>query len=691
MITGTGRHSAAWWTAVLLAVGCLLTADSRAQTGAKAPGQPMLESGRRLALVIGNEAYPNQGLKNPGNDARAMLAALQEAGFQVDIATDTSFRDMNAAIDRFVAKIQPSDVALFYYSGHGIEIEGENYLLPVDFVARDEADARYVSYSASRLLDRMTATNARMKVLILDACRSNPFRVSRDGRSGLAAMASSGRGSLIAFAAGPGSTADDNIAGSNGLFTMELLKAMREAGLGIEQVFSRVRSAVDEVSGGRQTPWTNSSLIGEFYFHPPLLRPTSTSAPLTTVGPLPSSALAILRGSDLAKTFHWANGSIDLKIPGADVAARQEVEQSLKQLLARLGAIVTFFEASGIYWSEPTIDLTTYVSAESWRTAGVPPGRPPADLSPIVKLGYVDLQRLADSSNLGKALRAQVVAGGSTPAQQQAAQETFERAVSVLLEPISRARGVQMLFSSNQGAIGFADEKLNLTADFNMALDDPGFLARQNSGAVPSAVGSRVRYINLQDIVSRSRLGRDFTAQVQQAVARNASQDEIARLSAKLQDDFQKILAPVVERNAKAAGLRIVLTPAESGLIWSEKTFDFTDVVVRDLDATVPTAPATLSAPVKVGGTIKEPTKIKDVLPDYPSIAQSARVSGNVVIEATISPQGFVTDARAMTSPSLLLEIPALAAVRQWQYTPTFVNGVAVPVIMTVTVTFSLK
>src|SRR5207245_886776 len=129
-----------------------------------------------------------------------------------------------------------------------------------DFSAQDEVDAKYEAYSASRIVDRLSGSGARLNILVLDACRNNPFRSSRSGARGLAPMGT-GKGSLIAFATSPNMTSDDNPSGANGLFTSYLLEAMSEYGLDLEQVFSRVRQKVYDASKGRQVPWTVSSVI----------------------------------------------------------------------------------------------------------------------------------------------------------------------------------------------------------------------------------------------------------------------------------------------------------------------------------------------------------------------------------------------------------------------------------------------
>ncbi len=294
---------------------------------------------KRVALLIGNEAYAKAPLSNPVNDARAIGAKLSELGFQVDLALNVNLRSMQKAIDRFVASLRPGDVALFYYAGHGIQLDGENFLIPVDFDAKDEADARYEAYSASRVHERMETSGSRLNLIILDACRNNPFRATRSGAGGLASM-NTGRGTFIAFATGPGRTASDNPGGGNGLFTSHLLRAMSEPGLSLDQVFNRVRERVYETSGKEQLPWTGSSVIGEFFFNPasgaggqqaagpppreveepPPVRPdkqaagrTTTSPPAKTVGePQPAEPAAqrpALEEASERMTFLAARGN----------------------------------------------------------------------------------------------------------------------------------------------------------------------------------------------------------------------------------------------------------------------------------------------------------------------------------------------------------------------------------------------
>lgn len=223
------------------------------------------QEGRRVALLVGNDAYIHKPLKNAVNDARSMKSVLQGLDFSVQMVEDVSLRDLERAVDSFTASLRAGDVGLFFYSGHGLQIGGENYLVPVNFDAQDEVDAKYDCYSAERLREKMEGSGARLNIIILDACRDNPFSTSRSGSRGLAAMNAT-RGTFIAFATGPNKTASDNPRGENGLYSSYLLQALKVPGLSLDQVFNKVRADVDRASNHRQTPWSVSSVIGEFYF-----------------------------------------------------------------------------------------------------------------------------------------------------------------------------------------------------------------------------------------------------------------------------------------------------------------------------------------------------------------------------------------------------------------------------------------
>jgi hypothetical protein len=247
---------------LLLAIGAI--AFGQGVRGA-APVTPA-NTGRRVALVIGNRAYPRKPLMNSVNDARDVGALLQDQlGFRTTVKTDLNQEAMVRAVEDFLSQVQSGDIALFYYAGHGMQVDGQNLLLPVDFDATDDIAAKVHGYQANQLSGRLRGRGARTSIVILDACRDNPFRSWRsDSGGGLAGM--SGSGAFIAFAADEGKTADDNPRDRNGLFTKHLLAELRQPGLTIDEVFNGVRASVFQESNGRQTPFVSSGLIGTFRF-----------------------------------------------------------------------------------------------------------------------------------------------------------------------------------------------------------------------------------------------------------------------------------------------------------------------------------------------------------------------------------------------------------------------------------------
>ncbi len=223
---------------------------------------------KRLALVIGNSEYLYGGtLPNPVNDARAMSDVLQKVGFEVMKFENLNQKDMKMAIDDFGSKLYGYDVGLFYYAGHGIQSEGFNYLIPIESQLQAYEDVEYDCVRADRILRKMEYAQTDVNVLILDACRDNPFErkwTRTASGKGLAFM-DAPSGSLIAYATSPGRTAADG-SGKNGLYTEALLKYIQQRGLQIEEVFKNVRREVETKSAGNQTPWESTSLKGYFYF-----------------------------------------------------------------------------------------------------------------------------------------------------------------------------------------------------------------------------------------------------------------------------------------------------------------------------------------------------------------------------------------------------------------------------------------
>ncbi len=225
--------------------------------------------GKRVALVIGNAKYRFSPLNNPVNDATDMAASLRSVGFDVIEVKDATLKQMREATRRFADKLEVSDVGLVYYSGHGIEVKGKNYLIPVNADIRREYEVVDQAFDASNLLRMMeslqSGTKKRVNILIVDACRNNDLPKSwRSTNSGLARM-DAPAGSFISFATAPGQVASDG-QGRNSPYTKHLLNALKQPNVPIEQVFKQVRRNVMDETGGEQVPWENSSLVGDFYF-----------------------------------------------------------------------------------------------------------------------------------------------------------------------------------------------------------------------------------------------------------------------------------------------------------------------------------------------------------------------------------------------------------------------------------------
>ncbi len=237
-------------------------------TAAPAAAFPGQSAGRRVALVIGNSAYKDSPLLNPVNDARAISAALTESGFTVIARENTDQRGMLSALREFGDKLRDGGVGIFYYAGHGMQIKGRNYLIPVGASIEREDEVAYSAVDAQAVLDKMEAAGNGTNIMILDACRNNPFtRSTRSGQAGLAQM-DAPVGTLVAFATSPGAVASDG-GGQNGLYTQHLLTAMRQQGAKVEDVFKQVRANVRRDSQGKQVPWESTSLEGDFYFKVP--------------------------------------------------------------------------------------------------------------------------------------------------------------------------------------------------------------------------------------------------------------------------------------------------------------------------------------------------------------------------------------------------------------------------------------
>ena len=224
---------------------------------------------RRVALVIGNATYKVNPLKNPVNDSTDMARSLRSVGFDVIEANNTTLAQMREVTRRFADKLGNSDVGLVYYSGHGVEVKGKNYLIPVNADIKREYEVVDQAFDAGQFLEMMDnirgPNNKRVNILIVDACRNNELQKSwRSTNNGLARMDAPG-GTFISFATAPGRVAADG-SGRNSPYTKHLLQALKQPNVPIEQVFKVVRRNVMEETKGEQIPWENSSLVGDFFF-----------------------------------------------------------------------------------------------------------------------------------------------------------------------------------------------------------------------------------------------------------------------------------------------------------------------------------------------------------------------------------------------------------------------------------------
>lgn len=288
-----------FWTAVFIALAIIVTS------------QPSFAE-KRIALVIGNGAYPNLGvLKNPPNDAKLMARTLRSLGFDVIERIDANQKGMKKAIKAFGNKLEAAGkdaVGLFYYAGHGVQVSGTNYMIPVNVDIQDEADVDIEAVSANAVQGNMAFAGNRLNIIIMDACRNNPFKRSfRSASRGLAKMDAS-KGTLIAYATSPGDVAADG-KGKNSPYTKSLAKAMLTPGLTVERMFKEVRNQVVNATNSRQVPWEASSLTGaDFYF-----KSSSATPPSPFATPVPVLPPSIDREALFWESIKDSPSSVDLE------------------------------------------------------------------------------------------------------------------------------------------------------------------------------------------------------------------------------------------------------------------------------------------------------------------------------------------------------------------------------------------
>ncbi len=312
-----------WLIIYTLCYSLLSILPAAAQQRAIRPIEQAKNLAAKQAFVIGNSAYDyTSPLRNPANDAKAISRTLRQLGFVVTTLLDVNRREMEKAIRGFGDTLKRErGVGLFYYAGHGVQVDRENYLLPIDINPSTAADIRYDAVPVGKLLGQMEEAGNGMNLVILDACRNNPFaRSFRSSNQGLAQVIAP-TGSFISYATAPGQVAADG-EGTNGLFTSKLLKHMVVPNLKLEEVFKRVRIDVRRESNNRQVPWDSSSLTGDFFFVPPLPEPKVLSG--VDLGDLQNQA-----ESDRKAQLQWISWQAQMEEDFLKISAFEKQDLSI--------------------------------------------------------------------------------------------------------------------------------------------------------------------------------------------------------------------------------------------------------------------------------------------------------------------------------------------------------------------------
>jgi formylglycine-generating enzyme required for sulfatase activity len=388
----------------------------------------------RVALVIGNSNYKGDlpKLPNPANDAALMSATLKKLGFTVIESRDADLTQMNKAIRDFSEKLSSAGsqaVGLFFYAGHGLQIDGENWLIPVNAKIEKSADAEFEAIKASKILGQMEFAQNSLNIVILDACRNNPLsRGMRSGGTGLAKM-DAPLGSFIAYSTAPGQTAADG-KGKNSPYTAALAKAIQKPGIAIEEAFRDARVEVLQTTGKEQIPWESSSLTGAFQFNPgpkaaepqvaaaapaPVPAPAPAPAPAAKSPDAPSGKVAMCK--DCPEMVAIPAGSFMMGSPDSeDDRNEREGPQtemnirafSLGKYPVTRGQFAEFIQATG---HKPARRCFAEVSHGKWEVTSKANWKNPSfeqtDRDPVVCVSWDDMQAYVEwlSQATGKAYR----------------------------------------------------------------------------------------------------------------------------------------------------------------------------------------------------------------------------------------------------------------------------------------------
>lgn len=315
---------------------------------------------QKIAFVIGNGDYKESPLNNPLNDARDIAETLTALGFKVRLRLNIDRKDFNNEIRDFGSRLQSGGVGLFFFAGHGIQVNGQNYLLPIGVDIRAEHEVDDEAVNVGRVLGEMNKAQNRLNIVILDACRNNPFaRYFRSLSRGLAYM-DAPSGTIIAYATAPGYVAADG-EGRNSPYSTELLNYIREPGLKIEDVFKSVRIGVIKQTQNKQVPWEASSLTGDFYFVPPA--PVITEQQSGTPVRINDVPVPKFRSMPLSNLSNEAAGQMIIDKGFYDKYKNESGNGFANDFLIQKNGQVVFDRNSGLMWQQS--GSTNYINYEN--------------------------------------------------------------------------------------------------------------------------------------------------------------------------------------------------------------------------------------------------------------------------------------------------------------------------------------
>ena len=456
------------------------------------------------ALVMGNAAYPDgEDLPNPVNDARDFGAKLESYGFKVIVATDCTAAEMSKHLKAFRKLLDTHETGLFFFAGHGVQIEGRNYLLALDTDMETEDDAQHSSLPLDKVVSAMEKSTASTKIIILDACRKNPWERAWHRGPGTRGLASvyAPKGTIIGFATSPGEVAYDG-EGDNGTYTGALLQHIDTPDCSIETMFKRVRNTVAAESGGKQTSWEHTSLSGEFYFNLSLgnriqeYDVTALADELFVLDPTKKSHLVI----EGLKTRNWYKQNPVIESLDAGSANRMSVT-SLFVIGRNIYQAACGASSSAQYLIKNFLDQTR---------GFLPPKRkaildgvlfeiffdPRGELRPAIKAQFFneafDLQRFADlKDSFDFIAEALVAANGDFHAVPG---KGHELAVTISTKPGKKGATVQAIYIGGENALRAEEDSWDtIEGDLSYAPIDPARLKKRLSEqlAVP------LRFLNV--------------------------------------------------------------------------------------------------------------------------------------------------------------------------------------------------